>query len=99
MNDSAYPRRAELLDFDLMGMQGHYRAGDRSRRDDDRYLFLEALLSARERLTISWCGRSPQDNSDQPSSVLVGQLRDHLGDRKSTRLNSSHVAISYAVFC
>src|SRR5690625_1761682 len=24
---------------------------------------------------------------------------DHLIDRKSTRLNSSHVAISYAVFC
>src|SRR5439155_26524520 len=24
---------------------------------------------------------------------------DHLRDRKSTRLNSSHVAISYAVFC
>src|SRR5690625_6455725 len=23
----------------------------------------------------------------------------HIGDRKSTRLNSSHVAISYAVFC
>src|SRR5690625_6438490 len=26
-------------------------------------------------------------------------LRHHLGDRKSTRLNSSHVATSYAVFC
>src|SRR3989442_3424867 len=25
--------------------------------------------------------------------------RDDLGDRKSTRLNSSHVRISYAVFC
>src|SRR5690625_6752324 len=25
--------------------------------------------------------------------------RDSFGDRKSTRLNSSHVAISYAVFC
>src|SRR5439155_15229919 len=25
--------------------------------------------------------------------------RGHPGDRKSTRLNSSHVAISYAVFC
>src|SRR5437870_8619905 len=24
---------------------------------------------------------------------------DEVGDRKSTRLNSSHVAISYAVFC
>src|SRR5207249_9605698 len=23
----------------------------------------------------------------------------HVGDRKSTRLNSSHVSISYAVFC
>src|SRR5437868_12466847 len=28
---------------------------------------------------------------------LAGQLRDV--DRKSTRLNSSHVSISYAVFC
>ena len=79
MSDGAYPRRAETLDFDLMAMRGHYRAGDRSRRDDDRYLFLEALLSARERLTISWCGRSAQDNGEQPPSVLVGQLRDHLG--------------------
>src|SRR5215475_15113218 len=25
--------------------------------------------------------------------------REHLADRKSTRLNSSHVKISYAVFC
>src|SRR5207302_7051576 len=28
--------------------------------------------------------------------ILLGKLR---GDRKSTRLNSSHVKISYAVFC
>src|SRR3712207_8589632 len=27
------------------------------------------------------------------------QLLDHLRDRKSTRLNSSHANISYAVFC
>src|SRR5690625_6238197 len=27
------------------------------------------------------------------------EVRDLLADRKSTRLNSSHVAISYAVFC
>src|SRR5690349_25156399 len=26
-------------------------------------------------------------------------VRKHYGDRKSTRLNSSHVEISYAVFC
>src|SRR3712207_9089999 len=28
-----------------------------------------------------------------------GARRDHRGDRKSTRLNSSHANISYAVFC
>src|SRR5690625_4236095 len=28
-----------------------------------------------------------------------GEIRAVLADRKSTRLNSSHVAISYAVFC
>src|SRR5204863_6052632 len=28
-----------------------------------------------------------------------GGVYDNLGDRKSTRLNSSHVEISYAVFC
>src|SRR5437868_10435852 len=29
----------------------------------------------------------------------VRELARELGDRKSTRLNSSHVSISYAVFC
>src|SRR5688572_32070193 len=29
----------------------------------------------------------------------LGQLNRHVGDRKSTRLNSSHSQISYAVFC
>src|SRR5699024_11442692 len=35
------------------------------------------------------------------SSDTVGELLDDVGieDRKSTRLNSSHVSISYAVFC
>src|SRR5437588_3524236 len=33
------------------------------------------------------------------NSDLVGQVRRHRVDRKSTRLNSSHTVISYAVFC
>ncbi len=76
MNDGDYPRTRRPADFDLMA--NDYRPGDRSRREDDRYLFLEALLSARERLVISWVGRSIRDNSPRPPSVLVGQLRDHL---------------------
>src|SRR5690606_4506294 len=41
----------------------------------------------------SGCPRLPPEESDQRLPVL------HTGDRKSTRLNSSHVKISYAVFC
>src|SRR3989442_6347821 len=39
---------------------------------------------------------------EQPESLrntLRGHLLEEEGDRKSTRLNSSHVRISYAVFC
>src|SRR5258708_27353689 len=44
-----------------------------------------------------WC-RSPSPTSPPPSSGLVGEGERHQ-DRKSTRLNSSHQIISYAVFC
>src|SRR2546430_4465092 len=33
------------------------------------------------------------------AEVLAARARDELVDRKSTRLNSSHSQISYAVFC
>lgn len=76
MGDEDYPRQQPRDDFDLMATD--YRPGDRSRRDDDRYLFLEAMLSARDSFYISWVGRSIFDNSDKPASVLVNQLRDTL---------------------
>jgi exodeoxyribonuclease V gamma subunit len=78
MNDGDYPRRQTPADFDLMALPTLSRPGDRSRREDDRYLFLEALLSARDTLHISWVGLSERDNSVMPPSVLVGQLRDYL---------------------
>ena len=78
MNDGAYPRAPAPRDFDLMSQPAHGRAGDRARREDDRYLFLEALLSARERLYVSWQGRRASDHAKLPPSVLVAQLLDHL---------------------
>ncbi|MEY4137973.1 MAG: hypothetical protein RLZZ371_155 [Pseudomonadota bacterium] len=78
MNDGDYPRRGMRSDFDLMGLPGTARPGDRSRRDDDRQLMLEALLSARRLLYVSWCGHNVRDNSAQAPSVLVAQLRDYL---------------------
>jgi exodeoxyribonuclease V gamma subunit len=81
MNDGAYPRQSTPRDFDLITT--HWRTGDRSRREDDRYLFLEAFLSAREKLYISWQGRRSTDNQAMPPSVLVSQLRDTLKARFS----------------
>ena len=79
MNEGDYPRQTQRSDFDLMGQAGLARPGDRSRREDDRQLMLEALLSARRVLYLGWTGRSVRDNSIEPPSVLVSQLRDYLG--------------------
>src|SRR5690349_23425810 len=44
--------------------------------------------------------RSPGREAEKPAGKsLVPWHRGLPGDRKSTRLNSSHVEISYAVFC
>ncbi|WP_432460743.1 MULTISPECIES: exodeoxyribonuclease V subunit gamma [unclassified Agarivorans] len=77
MNDSEYPRSVPSLGFDLMADNPPKR-GDRSRRDDDRYLFLEALLAAQQRLYISYIAHSAKDNSEQTPSVLVAELCDYL---------------------
>ncbi|KAA8997617.1 exodeoxyribonuclease V subunit gamma [Affinibrenneria salicis] len=77
MNDGVYPRTLPPLGFDLMAQQS--RRGDRSRRDDDRYLFLEALLSAQQHLYISYIGRAIQDNSERYPSVLVSELTEYIG--------------------
>ena len=74
MSDGSYPRQIRPVDFDLMARHG--RQGDRSRREDDRYLFLEALLAARQHLYLSYVGISQQDNSEIPPSVLVSELLD-----------------------
>ena len=77
MNGNAFPRDDNALGFDLMA--AHPRRGDRSRRNDDKYLFLEALMSARKKLYISYIGRDIQDNSPIAPSVLVSELIDYAG--------------------
>src|SRR3712207_9295058 len=43
--------------------------------------------------------RGDVEGEDVVAAVAVGGEDDGLPDRKSTRLNSSHANISYAVFC
>lgn len=76
MNSDTYPREYRPVGFDLVAHDP--RPGDRSLRDEDRYLFLEAILSARKCLYISYVGQSIRDNSELPPSVLVSELTDHL---------------------
>lgn len=74
LNHDAFPRQTPMLDMDLM--QLHRRAGDRSRRQDDRYLFLETLISARDYLYCSYIGQDIRTNQSLPPSVLLDELLD-----------------------
>lgn len=74
LNDGAFPRPRRPLSFDLIAATP--RRGDRSPREDDRYLFLEALLSARERVLIIYVGQRISDNVAVPPSVVVSELCD-----------------------
>jgi exodeoxyribonuclease V gamma subunit len=76
MNDLSFPRTSPQLSFDLMAQKR--QLGDRSSREDDRYLFLETLISARERLYLSYVGQSIKDNSEAPPSVVVSELLDYV---------------------
>jgi exodeoxyribonuclease V gamma subunit len=78
MNDDAFPRASRPPSFDLVAAKP--RRGDRSVRDDDRYLFLEAILSARERLVITHVGQSARDGTPVPPSVVVGELLDVMAE-------------------
>lgn len=85
MNDGLYPRSLLPMGFDLM--VGHRQRGDRSRREEDRYLFLEALLSAQSRFYISYLGKDISDNSEKMPSVLVSELLNYI--QQSFYLQSS----------
>jgi len=79
MNEGQYPRPEQKVSFDLMATS-ESRVGDRSRREDDRYLFLEAICSARNNIYISYCGRDIKDNSERYPSLLVSELQDYCAD-------------------
>jgi len=81
LNEGVFPRQNRPTGFDLVAREP--RRGDRSLRDEDRYLFLEALLSARECFVLSYTGQSIRDNAPLPPSVLVDELCEYLGRRFS----------------
>jgi exodeoxyribonuclease V gamma subunit len=76
LDDASFPRRDTPPPFDLIAAAR--RPGDRSARLDDRQMFLDVLLAARESLHLCYVGRSQKDNSACAPSVVLGELLDHL---------------------
>lgn len=79
LSEGEFPRVDRYATFNLMGQQ--FIKGDRSCRADDRYQFLEALLSARKQLIISYVGQSSSQNQTLPPSVVVSELLDVLREQ------------------
>jgi len=77
LNDGEFPRQRQPMGLDLMAMESP-RKGDRSRRGDDRYLFLEALISCRDKLYLSYQGHDIKTNNTREPSLVLQELMTYL---------------------
>ncbi|GGF54789.1 exodeoxyribonuclease V subunit gamma [Alteromonas lipolytica] len=77
LNDGDFPRTNPPGSINMMARHPA-RLGDRSRRQEDRYLFLEALISAREALYLSFQGRSALNNAERQPSLVLQELMDFM---------------------
>jgi len=76
MNEGAFPRRDRAAPFD----RGEDRRVEPSVRDEDRYLFLQQLMAARELFYLSWVGEDARDGSREEPSAVVSELLGILGE-------------------
>jgi len=74
LDDASFPRRDQPEPFDLVAAAA--RRGDRSTRLDDRQLFLDAVLAARQRLHLTFVGHSQKDDSACAPSAVLAELLD-----------------------
>lgn len=75
LSDGAWPRQDPARQ---RGLLKSWSPGDRMRRDDDRLVAMEWVLSAKSALVWTWQGRHEQTGKDIPPSVVVGELADTL---------------------
>ena len=91
LNDGEFPRSHRPPSYDLISALP--RAGDRTARDEDRYLFLEVLLAARKTLVLSYLGRDPKDNHLRPPAVMVSELLDYIEEHFVASLKAETISI------
>lgn len=78
MNEGEFPKIDQNPTFDLLSQ--HARKGDHSRRSDERYQFLEIVLSTRQQLVVTYIGQSIANNDVIFPSVVISELLDVLQD-------------------
>lgn len=76
LNNNSFPRHEKRNGLNLMLQQP--QLGDRNIKDNDKHLFLETILSAKDYLYLSYIGRSVRDNAEKPPSILVDELLDYI---------------------
>jgi exodeoxyribonuclease V gamma subunit len=72
LNDGEFPRAGSDGGLDLMAR--HARLGDRDVRGDDRYLFLETVMAARDRLHLSYVGLGVRDGKPRNPAAPLAEL-------------------------
>jgi exodeoxyribonuclease V gamma subunit len=75
-----FPRRETRLGFNLIDAEK--RRSDRNVRDNDKYLFLESILSAENSLYLSYIGQNSQDGTSIQPSIVIDELINYIS-RKS----------------
>jgi exodeoxyribonuclease V gamma subunit len=81
LDDGVFPRGTRVDGDDILAREP--RVGERDRRSEDRQLFLDAILAAKERLVILYTGADERTGAERPPAVPLGELLDVL-DRTAT---------------
>ncbi len=79
LNDGDFPRRDPAAGLNQLTAEldsPRRRPGDRSLREDDRFLFLQLFAAAQDAFYLSYLGADPRDGTAREPSVLVSELID-----------------------
>jgi exodeoxyribonuclease V gamma subunit len=97
LNDAVFPEREHSEPLDLRTLKR--AAGDVSPAERDRYLFLETILAARERIFFSYVARNAKTGDElEPSPVireLQSILRGFIDEKTLTKLTVKHPISRY----
>jgi exodeoxyribonuclease V gamma subunit len=76
LDDGVFPRTTRVDGDDILAR--HPRVGERDARAEDRQLFLDAILAAKERLVCVYSGADERTGAERPPAVPLGELLDVL---------------------